>query len=240
MIASTGPRSLERGETAPGDHSSGIATVASTGPRSLERGERLTRFRPSSGQCELQRGRAHWSAERRTGCTTMMRSRLELQRGRAHWSAESVDQRCDRFRRCVGFNGAALTGARRGCSRPDAPCDDRHASTGPRSLERGEDAARASRLPTLEASTGPRSLERGEARVSGDRGPRAFELQRGRAHWSAESESFVTEIRSCDSASTGPRSLERGEVLSRWTDQSRQRALQRGRAHWSAESSGLT
>ena len=84
---------------------------ASTGPRSLERG-RGHHCRRCTGSRGLQRGRAHLSAESRVARAGGTTCSHMLQRGRAHLSAESP-----------------RAGAGQRLSR---------ASTGPRSLERGD------------------------------------------------------------------------------------------------------
>jgi len=62
------------------------------------------------------------------------------------------------------------------------------------------------------ASTGPRSIERGDFRTSSPRGHGHFGLQRGRAQLSAEI--WTTEADTVQelAASTGPRSIERGDA----------------------------
>ncbi len=89
-------------------------------------------------------------------------SAAELQRGRAHWSAESTIEKLTSWPE-KRFNGAALTGARRDFEDSihdgDLPGFNGAALTGARRV------ARALSGPVLAdvASTGPRSLERGEA-----------------------------------------------------------------------------
>ncbi len=158
LAASTGPRSLERGESAPDRPRQLRSDLASTGPRSLERGEptplRLlsVTLGASTGPRSLERGERALPI----GFSAMS----GLQRGRAHWSAERISQR-RRRNRDLSFNGAALTGARRDCRKVGAR-DMGCASTGPRSLERGENWRREIVTRDHIASTGPRSLERGE------------------------------------------------------------------------------
>ena len=62
------------------------------------------------------------------------------------------------------------------------------------------------------ASTGPRSIERGEANVPAGREGLYFQLQRGRARLSAERADLAKILAETGPASTGPRSIERGEV----------------------------
>ena len=83
-------------------------------------------------------------------------------------------------------NGAALNRARRASG---VACDLDHVVT---------------------ASTGPRSIERGE-RFDSAAFREVHPLQRGRAQSSAESEAGPQGQRRHDHASTGPRSIERGE-----------------------------
>jgi len=84
------------------------------------------------------------------------------------------------------------------------------------------------------ASTGPRSVERGEKTRLPQHSPRLRRLQRGRARLSAESSGTRHSVKPANEASTGPRSVERGEP--RTGNRSCQRALlQRGRARLSAE-----
>ena len=85
-----------------------------------------------------------------------------LQRGRAPESAEigMIEFLLVGFPN--GFNGAALRRARR-CDDKIRNRDARHASTGPRSGERGDAAAQGVQQLEADASTGPRSGERGDS-----------------------------------------------------------------------------
>ena len=65
-LASTGPRSHERGEKPP-RFTTEFGKIASTGPRSHERGEVRHRLGHGTLEAWLQRGRAHMSAESATG-----------------------------------------------------------------------------------------------------------------------------------------------------------------------------
>ncbi len=133
-IASTGPRSFERGEVV-GNRRRGRAADASTGPRSFERGE-LSRQRSLARSSRGFNGAALFRARR-----------------------AAAPRRPSRTGGC--FNGAALFRARRErercVSRKGFP-----ASTGPRSFERGEAITASEACALWLASTGPRSFERGE------------------------------------------------------------------------------
>src|SRR5690606_17383966 len=108
-----------------------------------------------------------------------------LQRGRAHVSAERAEMRV-------------------------YAAESRAASTGPRSRERGEIVASVTPQGVTVASTGPRSRERGE-NAKTHWVVFMKQLQRGRAHVSAERRRGHTATPRCSVASTGPRSRERGE-----------------------------
>ncbi len=159
----------------------------------------------------LQRGRALSSAESSATARHIMTGRV-LQRGRALSSAERLSRATPWSRNSSLQRGRALSSAE---SERDAhgPRGEAHASTGPRSFERGETLSPAAKakgdmlqrgraLSSAErhegrdatplqwwASTGPRSFERGELVL-----PHRLALQR--------------------LASTGPRSFERGEAAS--------------------------
>src|SRR5271157_6098631 len=135
----------------------------------------------------------------------------------------------------AGFNGAALTGARK--SSGDAShaahafasmgprsrergnvvrasrCDVRPlASMGPRSRERGNEAAEKAAEKSHEASMGPRSRERGNKPQPGVLPVAQRQLQWGRAHVSAEIKGLFHGLQP-RLASMGPRSRERGNSL---------------------------
>ncbi len=209
LVASTGPRSRERGGTA----NTGLSVR-----RSISfNGAALTRARReveslllTPALAMLQRGRAHASAEGKPQCQRRGRCHW-LQRGRAHASAEGIAR---------SGNGNA----------------SRFASTGPRSRERGGQPARRQRTRSPSASTGPRSRERGGGGLQGaalvvrdaSTGPRSRE-RGGR-------EGGDVVVRD-PKASTGPRSRERGGSTRKSWEQRRLTLLQRGRAHASAEGS---
>ena len=155
-----------------------------------------------------------------------------LQRGRAHASAEIPHKAPEKH----------------------APT---HASTGPRSRERGDPDASGCREGDAQASTGPRSRERGDnirsnciyQRFFGFNGAALTRARRSRpSTWTGMMRACfngaaLTRARRLDNiwllctvchASTGPRSRERGDSLSnpRWRVGV---VLQRGRAHASAE-----
>ncbi len=157
-VASTGPRSEERG-----DRKSLPAVVrdgfASTGPRSEERGDGQGAPQVSSN-AKLQRGRAPKSAE-----ILSSPSPLPVATGR--------------------FNGAALRRARRYSAGEFIRWLPKPASTGPRSEERGDIDRAEAHLPHCRASTGPRSEERGDYPAREIHFSR-YLLQRGRAPKSAE------------------------------------------------------
>ncbi len=89
-LASTGPRSIERGEAGEAIPFQLLRGRASTGPRSIERGEATAPVQTANSTVGLQRGRAQLSAERsgRVRCRRAETGRL--QRGRAQLSAESA------------------------------------------------------------------------------------------------------------------------------------------------------
>ena len=133
-VASTGPRSCERGEVfVPKNETKPVN--ASTGPRSCERGEVVYNLSSATLQL-LQRGRARVSAESSL-LPWFTNGNRSLQRGRARVSAERNG------RLGVRCNSSEL---QRGRARVSAERLEyqrtlhRHkpASTGPRSCERGE------------------------------------------------------------------------------------------------------
>ena len=161
---------------------------ASMGPRSRDRGKSAPRCATGVAARWLQWGRGHVTAESRAvvpdavarPCASMgPRSRdrgkssvaasaelerRELQWGRGHVTAESALQRC----RCVGSRLAA-------------------ASMGPRSRDRGKCQSRSgqSAARTL-ASMGPRSRDRGKLTRSRVAAELSRMLQWGRGHVTAE------------------------------------------------------
>ena len=140
---------------------------ASTGPRSHERGDFQARGWRRGHCARLQRGRALTSAEMTRG------------RGRA---TQAV----------TGFNGAALSRARRSPGHKQmGRTNANRASTGPRSHERG-DRAQWCRVPMT-----------------------CVALQRGRALTSAEMTGRHFREVDANLASTGPRSHERGDMIPR-------------------------
>ena len=112
-LASTGPRSGERGNQLIQSRDQFPRLEASTGPRSGERGNPGALLQLTGAADPLQRGRARVSAEI-TALWLMPATCEALQRGRARVSAEMVDVEVHKPR-----------------------C--RNASTGPRSGERGND-----------------------------------------------------------------------------------------------------
>ncbi len=105
-LASTRPRSPERGEVFFWGGLLGCR-VASTGPRSPERGEFYTGFEVNEHFVGLQRGHAHLSVER-TARLLCLLFPTELQRGHAHLSVERSPYGGQRTA-CRSFNGATLT-----------------------------------------------------------------------------------------------------------------------------------
>jgi len=89
-------------------------------------------------QITLQRGRAQLSAEIVCNCGVLTEG-FELQRGRAQLSAEMA---------AVDFGKLFA----------------KIASTGPRSIERGDIVGKIQLTNSEDASTGPRSIERGDTR----------------------------------------------------------------------------
>ncbi len=182
-LASTGPRSRERGNLCarPGDAGGG---AASTGPRSRERGNPVVEGLGGGGNTLLQRGRALASAEI---CSTLhfMTVLARLQRGRALASAEMS---------CVPVMLARSIGLQRGRALASAeiPPFGRGrggnvcASTGPRSRERGN---QSSGSPEARRSTRFNGAALSRARKSSSMlisKSRSATLQRGRALASAE------------------------------------------------------
>ena len=115
-LASTGPRSNERGDHPPMRPCGSGRYQASTGPRSNERGDRkeyvveYSRDGASTGPRSNERGdKIHGRTKRR--------ARSGLQRGRAQTSAEIRRPPLRRVNNPRSFNGAALKRARRsgGC-----------------------------------------------------------------------------------------------------------------------------
>ncbi len=109
---------------------------------------------------KLQRGRAQSSAER-CGAQGLFPVLLGLQRGRAQSSAESFSLIAK-----LGLDGTLQRGRAQSSAESDGhlspEVDHPVASTGPRSIERGEFVLGGGFDPRLGASTGPRSIERGE------------------------------------------------------------------------------
>ena len=105
--------------------------------------------------------RAHKNAQS-TGLDVSGGDVTMLQRGRARGSAERPYGNWSTVSRTPGFNGAALTRARRGRKRRAPLAAHVLASTGPRSHERGEVSRHRHDHRLHLASTGPRSHERGE------------------------------------------------------------------------------
>mgnify|MGYP001501825057 CR=1 FL=1 len=159
VLASTEPRSFERGDVAKMATDAVVGIFASTEPRSFERGDCAARGgAPRDGRASteprsfergdtagawaafflalLQRSRALSSAEIR-GATTRNRTRSKLQRSRALSSAEMPAKRTG-GNRGIRFNGAALFRARRCRGRALNHHESLQASTEPRSFERGD------------------------------------------------------------------------------------------------------
>jgi len=109
-----------------------------------------------------------------------------LQRGRAQLSAEMGCRS-----RVAGLGQLASTGPR-SIERGDLVTDTYRgvggtaASTGPRSIERGDFGFGAQADADVLASTGPRSIERGDVPLPLFAGGAEVKLQRGRAQLSAE------------------------------------------------------
>mgnify|MGYP001112081833 CR=1 FL=1 len=185
-IASTGPRSFERGNRVnirmtPSEKRcfNGAALIrarkfvsarktamclmsASTGPRSFERGNEAAAKKQFPHADKASTGPRSFERGNSVYTSRACRKRLVLQRGRAHSSAE-------------------MPPAPRKASPPPP------ASTGPRSFERGNDLRREFRLSSHQsASTGPRSFERGNNPDESKARQSYYQLQRGRAHSSAE------------------------------------------------------
>ncbi len=164
--ASTGPRSRERGEAGQ-DELERLARLASTGPRSRERGELFTNHHDALA-VSLQRGRARESAESSIVVDDEY-DRMELQRGRARESAErELANRA--MGAAVSFNGAALERARRGVRNRLAALLLQWLQRG-RARESAEREITRRAIDEMErASTGPRSRERGEGAARGSIG----------------------------------------------------------------------
>ncbi len=250
-------RALSSAERARGDAWMGNFGKASTGPRSFERGETLLRARlperaPSFNGAALFRARR----EHHTPRPYRVPARFN---GAALFRARRGTTIAPWMARTTRFNGAALFRARRAnldilllTKRPElqrgralSSAESEffvmgnhelvHASTGPRSFERGEQGGLTSACRAGAASTGPRSFERGET-LANQLPAGTAKLQRGRALSSAER--AISIRRRCaprssfngaalfrarrgpddqgpgpvrDRASTGPRSFERGE-----------------------------
>ncbi len=207
IAASTGPRSFERGESrSTGQHS--MATAASTGPRSFERGERAqasAEERPQHGF----NGAALFRA-RRDRTTRPPPPPPPCFNGAALFRARREQHpRADKLRHVLLQRGRALSSAERS-GRARGVGRQPLASTGPRSFERGEAPTACGGSRPRPASTGPRSFERGEMRSS--RAPRArATCFNGAALFRARREMGVVHVRIVSPASTGPRSFERGE-----------------------------
>ena len=210
--------------------------VASTGPRSEERGNP-----PQSGPgfpttfcfngAALRRARKHDMILET--CLKM----LEASTGPRSEERGNPPQSGPGFPTTFCFNGAALRRARKRflAARPSRLVGV--ASTGPRSEERGNGNCRLAGGQRCGASTGPRSEERGNVGVrlrvvsqvgcfNGAALRRARKpagkklsdgkakpwLQRGRAPKSAETRLDCRSVGHHDNASTGPRSEERGNL----------------------------
>ncbi len=106
-VASTGPRSIERGELGDLFRRQRRGEAASTGPRSIERGEVTNLVALQSLSYMLQRGRAQLSAESSLNYASANQHQ-ELQRGRAQLSAESRKTAVALGGLFRSFNGAAL------------------------------------------------------------------------------------------------------------------------------------
>ena len=157
-LASTGPRSLKRGDVKMPAVQPRLPR-ASTGPRSLKRGDytstrrNTSRDSASTGPRSLKRGdrnRRRFQSVPRAAST----GPRSLQRG----------DPCSALLVSYGvlcFNGAALTQARRFKTFRSLP-PEKQASTGPRSLKRGDIFSLPAKCLLPLASTGPRSLKRGD------------------------------------------------------------------------------
>ena len=144
-LASTGPRLRERGKLFERPEHI-VLGWASTGPRLRERGKECLNAGVHRRASRLQRGRAYVSAERLQVDNPIGLGKM-LQRGRAPVSAE-------RF--CASVGETITYWLQRGRAYVSAE------STGPvRATGRGQ-----------HASTGPRSRERGKSRQPGQSGPR--------------------------------------------------------------------
>ncbi len=188
--ASMGPRSFDRGN-APRWHDCQDCGRASMGPRSFDRGNQRCRCRARGTSAQLQWGRGHSTAEI-TCRRWRLGSRLTvLQWGRGHSTAEMRSRRQLDAGADAGFNGAAVIRPRKygqPAPRPYATA----ASMGPRSFDRGNDAA-------------------GRRRRSRDGA-----LQWGRGHSTAEMSALHDwPSRPSRAASMGPRSFDRGNDWSR-------------------------
>ena len=212
-------------------HDAGSQGVASTGPRSFERGGHGEDFAGDHLLDWLQRGRALSSAEA-SSSIDMRRRRGLLQRGRALSSAEARARKrrtawpymlqrgralssaeATPFAYAIppysGFNGAALFRARR-------PLKVKPRSKTYYGLQRG------------------RALSSAEAQSQVASSCESHLLQRGRALSSAEAGAGASGPWSRPQASTGPRSFERGGIQL-GEEQVEAAKLQRGRALSSAE-----
>ena len=210
-VASTGPRSGERGEWIY-PFLTTATNRASTGPRSGERGEQRARGTParrrpaSTGPRSGERGEADANGDQGVYV-------VALQRGRARESAERTPP-APRWEVPSGFNGAALGRARRVESFTVQKLGPGAASTGPRSGERGE-VARNVELECL----GP--LQRGRARESAERtegggeGERSYRASTGPRSGERGEQAGDRGDGGAGQASTGPRSGERGELVRR-------------------------
>ena len=208
-VASTGPRSFERGDVG-GRTVGDCRRPASTGPRSFERGDLGTDAESLSTRAVLQRGRALSSAEigresldltddnlASTGPRSFERGDVIcpaqrvagiswLQRGRALSSAEIT-----RTRLLVFF----IESLQRG-----------------RALSSAEIASVIVNLRTLgNASTGPRSFERGDQLRRDMSGCLSFRFNGAALFRARRFQQQIGQVIQNYRASTGPRSFERGD-----------------------------
>ena len=111
-VASTGPRSFERGDTEVG-HDATERRIASTGPRSFERGDYLSEVLSGTGHTVASTGPRSFERGDPFARDAELAETRQLQRGRALSSAEIplAITRAETKPHC--FNGAALFRARR-------------------------------------------------------------------------------------------------------------------------------
>jgi hypothetical protein len=160
-LASTGPRSGDRGEPDQDRRRKPEQDAASTGPRSGDRGERTSEANWKQPLKWLQRGRGPETAESLVLLLGQHERRDASTGPRSGDRGELLPMFPNPAKR-GGFNGAAVRRPRRAArSRRRRPRGGT-ASTGPRSGDRGERAAScsgAARKPPLQRGRGPETAE---------------------------------------------------------------------------------